>query len=77
MEKKPIDDLDIQALVDAQLDWEAEKRVWVAIKNSPEFFKRYQELINQKKALLLWWATEHDPAEKKPAARSTTDTVLV
>jgi len=61
MDSKPIDDLDIQALVDAQLDWETEKRVWMAIQENPEYNKRYQELTNQKKALLLWWAAENEP----------------
>ncbi len=69
MEQKPIDDLDIQALVDSQLSWEEEKEVWKAIEKNPQFTKRYQELTNLKKALLLWWAEENDDA-KKPETRS-------
>jgi len=65
MEHKPIDDFDIQALVDAQLDWEDEKRVWMAVQASPQYMQRYQQLMNQKKALSLWWSAEHDLAQRE------------
>jgi len=60
MREKPVTDYEIQALVDSQLSWEDEKSVWLAIEADSKLKKRYQELINQKKALLLWWSEEND-----------------
>jgi anti-sigma factor RsiW len=51
-------DLDIQALVDSQLDWEEEKRVWSYITQDPALYARYQELLTQKKLLVAWWNSE-------------------
>lgn len=64
MEHKPIDDFDIQALVDAQLGWEDEKRVWMAVQSNPQYLQRYQQLVNQKKALSLWWSAENDLSQR-------------
>ena len=64
MERNTIDDLDIQALVDSQLGWEEEKSVWNAIEADPRLHKRYQELTDLKKTLLMWWAEENDDAKK-------------
>lgn len=51
-------DLDVQALVDHQLDWEEEKRVWSRVKEDPALLARYNELIAQKKLLQIWWKSE-------------------
>lgn len=66
-----VTDYDIQALVDAQLDWDQEKRVWQAIQANSMYQKRYEELIQQKKLLLAWWADENtiEPEEKPLDAR--------
>ncbi|HYD18616.1 MAG TPA: hypothetical protein VEF76_09070 [Patescibacteria group bacterium] len=66
MGEKDVNDYDIQALVDAQLDWEEEKKVWQAIQANSILQRRYEELVNQKKLLLAWWASENtiEPVEK-------------
>jgi hypothetical protein len=51
-------DLDVQALVDSQLDWEEQKQVWSWIDKDPALYARYQELMTQKKLLLAWWKSE-------------------
>lgn len=56
---KNITDLDIQALIDNELDWEEEKKVREAIKYNSHFLKRYQTLIKQKQTLISWWATKN------------------
>ena len=43
-----ITDLDIQALVDNELDWEDQKRVRKAIECNAYFLVRYEELKKQK-----------------------------
>lgn len=61
MKKSPLHpptDLDIQALVDNQLDWEDEKQVWAGISKDPALYRRYQEILEQKKLLLAWWKSE-------------------
>lgn len=50
-----ISDLEIQALVDNQLNWEDAKYALAAIEQSPWAKKRYDELILQKKMLRDWW----------------------
>jgi len=56
MEERIITDMDIQALVDNQLDWEDEKRVRRHLFQSPDAQRRYEELRQQKQVLQLWWA---------------------
>ena len=41
-----IDDFEIQALVDHQLGWEEEKRVWSEIESNPQLRRRYNELVD-------------------------------
>lgn len=60
-------DFDIQALVDSQLGWEEEKRIWQAIELSPELKRRYDEVVAQKKLLLTWWASEDELVKPKRA----------
>ena len=48
-------DLDIQALVDAQLDFVEANRVLDKINKDPVLYARYQELLTQKKLLQDWW----------------------
>lgn len=50
-----INDYDIQALVDNELDWEQQKLVLNAIETNPAVSKRYDELCAQKKILQHWW----------------------
>jgi hypothetical protein len=59
------DDYDIQALVDSQLGWEEEKRIWQAIERNPALHRRYDEVVAQKKLLLAWWASENDIVKPK------------
>ena len=55
MDDRIITDMDIQALVDNQLDWEEEKRVRRHLFQSPDAQRRYEDLRNQKQLLQLWW----------------------
>jgi anti-sigma factor RsiW len=48
-------DLDIQALVDNQLDWEEAKRVRAYIDATPSALKRYETLRQQKQLLVGWF----------------------
>lgn len=70
------DDFDIQALVDSQLDWENEKRVWKEIESDPALQRRYNELVSQKKLLLQWWAGE-DSIKTKATSKEKRETLLV
>jgi hypothetical protein len=74
---RQIDDFDIQSLVDSQLDWEEEKRIWREIERSPLLMERYDELVRQKKLLLTWWAGEGNTGQKKSTARSRRETLPV
>jgi hypothetical protein len=70
-------DFDIQALVDSQLGWEEEKRVWQDVENDPALTRRYQELVSQKKLLLQWWAEEESKSLKKGSSKDKRETLLV
>jgi hypothetical protein len=54
-------DLDIQALVDSQLEWEEEKHVRLWLSRDEVLHARYEELMAQKKLLLAWWESEQAP----------------
>jgi hypothetical protein len=60
-----IDEFDIQALVDSQLGWEEEKRIWKEIQKDAALLRQYNELVRQKKMLLLWWASENEVKPRK------------
>jgi anti-sigma factor RsiW len=66
-----VTDYDIQALVDGQLDLDEEKRVFRHIENNSLHMSRYEELVAQKKLLLMWWDSENivEPQDKEPDAR--------
>ncbi len=55
MPQHTITDFDIQALVDNELGWEEEKRVWAYIETMPDATRRYKELLTQKRLLQEWW----------------------
>ncbi len=61
-----VTDYDIQALVDGQLEREEEKRIWCHIEKNSLHLRRYEELVAQKKLLLMWWAGENsvEPQDK-------------
>ena len=50
-----ITELDVEALVDSQLDWEKEKLVWRELAHNQMLYGHYQDLVSQKKLLLAWW----------------------
>ncbi|MEZ0225466.1 MAG: hypothetical protein ACAH83_12995 [Alphaproteobacteria bacterium] len=75
--KHQINDFDIQALVDSQLDWENEKRIWKEIETSPALQRRYDELVRQKKLLLQWWASEDNIKPKTTSLKDKRETLLV
>lgn len=50
-----IDDFEIQALVDQQLDWESEKKVRTYLAINPHAMRRYEELRLQRDQLRCWW----------------------
>lgn len=58
MNSNPVTEQDVHALVDNQLTWEEEKRVRREIDNNPFLRKEYERLMEQKKALRLWWDNE-------------------
>jgi anti-sigma factor RsiW len=55
----PINELDVHALVDSQLNWEEEKRVLREIENNPFLRKEYVKLLEQKKIIASWWKHEN------------------
>jgi len=55
MDDHIVTDMDIQALVDNQLNWEEEKRVRRHLFQSPDAQKRYDQLRQQKQIMLMWW----------------------
>ena len=71
------DDFDVQALVDSQLGWEEEKRVWKEIESNPALRRRYDELVAQKKLLLQWWAGEGDARSRNLNTTARRETLLV
>jgi hypothetical protein len=75
--KNQINDFDVQALVDSQLDWENEKRIWKEIEGSPALQRRYDELVKQKKLLLQWWASEDTIKPKTDPMKVKRETLLV
>lgn len=62
-----VTDYNIQSLVDGQLEPEEEKRIWRYIEQNALHMRRYEELVAQKKLLLMWWAAENsvEPREKE------------
>lgn len=50
-----VDDMDIQAFVDGELDWEHSRRVEEHIRMNPEARQRYEELCRQRELLQDWW----------------------
>lgn len=50
-----LNDQNIQALVDNELDWEQEKEVRRHIENDAKSRNRYLELIKQKQLLKKYW----------------------
>jgi hypothetical protein len=75
--KNQLNDFDVQSLVDSQLGWEDEKRVWKEIESSPALRRRYDELVAQKKLLLQWWASEDMIKPKTLSAKDKRETLLV
>jgi hypothetical protein len=55
LDKFKITELDIEALVDSQLDWEREKAIRREIEINPELNKYYKEMLQQKKLIIDWW----------------------
>lgn len=55
MEEQTITDLDIQALVDGELDWDSAQKVRNYMVNNPIARQRYQELMEQKRLISEWW----------------------
>ena len=72
-----VDDFDIQALVDCQLGGDDKKRVWQEIEHNPRLYKRYNDLMTQKKLLFSWWKEEDAARELKSFPRETQETLLV
>ncbi len=72
-----VNDFDIQALVDSQLGWEDEKRIWKEIENNPALKRRYDELVTQKKLLLQWWAGEDGGRTKSSQSQERREILLV
>lgn len=56
-----VSDLEIQALVDNELSEKEKSRIHSMIKNLLWAQQRYDDLVNQKKLLQLWWnnSTDH------------------
>lgn len=54
-----IDDYDIQALVDGELEPDEARRIKRKIDQTPVLQKRYDELVHQKKLLQQWWQRLH------------------
>lgn len=55
-----ISDLEIQALVDNELEWEQARHVLNYIDEYPWARRRYDELIRQKQLLRDWWNSRSD-----------------
>ncbi len=65
MQVSPITELDVQALVDSQLNWEEQKRVSQGIRRSLALTAYYTRIVAQKKLLLLWW--QNEPGNGRPS----------
>ena len=72
-----MNDFDLQALVDSQMGWEDEKRIWKEIESIPALRRRYDELVTQKKLLLQWWASEDTIKPKTLSVKGKRETLLV
>ncbi len=59
--KENITELDIQALVDNQLEWEKAKEVLVYIDSNRWAQQYYEQLVRQKKLLKVWWEERIKP----------------
>lgn len=59
MKTDALTDYDIQALVDDELPHEEAKEILTLIERNPMVQKRYQELLEQKRLLKLWWKGSH------------------
>ena len=70
-------DFEIQALVDGQLGWDAQKRFWREIESNPALQRRYDELVAQKRLLLQWWASEGAGKSLIPSLKDGPKTFLV
>lgn len=58
-----ITEFDIEALVDSQLDWEREKKVWSVLAHNQMLYEHYKGLVAQKKLLRSWWSAMMTGAE--------------
>lgn len=77
MSFKGLEDLEIQALVDRELDDAAEKRVRAAIAESPALQRKYNQLLIQKQLLIEWFKEESEETEKsRSSARGTAPAFL-
>lgn len=56
--KHTINDYDIQAYVDNELNHEEAKQVQIYINGHAHAHKRYQELTEQRNLLKMWWANK-------------------
>lgn len=54
-----IDDYDIQALVDGELDDKKAKQLVKEMERNPSIKKRYDELCEQRQRLKRWWKSLH------------------
>lgn len=77
MSIKGLEDLEIQALVDRELDAAAEKRVLAAIAESPSLQKRYHQLLVQKQLLIDWFKDEKEENEKSHSSSRSTANAFV
>lgn len=53
-----VSDQDIQALVDDELKHEDAKRVMRSINENKSARQRYEQLIEQKRLLKMWWKSK-------------------
>ena len=53
-----ITQMDIEALVDNELDPQTAARVRYAVENNPQLHRAYNNLMNQKKLLNMWWHSQ-------------------
>ncbi|TAL38786.1 MAG: hypothetical protein EPN97_03525 [Alphaproteobacteria bacterium] len=70
-------DFEIQALVDGQLGWDAQKRFWKEIEDDPTLQRRYDQLVAQKRALLQWWSSEGGARRPISSLKDESGTVTV
>lgn len=77
MSIKGLEDLEIQALVDRELDAAAEKRVLAAIAENTTLQKRYHQLLVQKQLLIDWFKDEKEENEKSHSSSRSTVNAFV